>query len=83
MDLAPYINDARAQQLMLLGGGTGTDMPGMHDWNNILGYLDLLAQDHRIAVFTDTLGEILMLVALLWGAGLLVLMQQRRRRNPS
>ena len=78
MDLAPYINDARAQELMLLGGGTGADMPGMHDWNNILGYLDLLAQDHRIAVFADTLGETLMLVALLWGAVLLGLMWQRR-----
>ena len=65
MDLAPYINDARTQELMLLGGGTGADMPGMHDWNNILGYLDLLEQDRRIAVFTDTFGEILMLVALL------------------
>ncbi len=79
MDLAPYINDARAQQLMLLGGGTGADMPGMHDWNNILGYLDLLAQDHRIAVVTDALGETLMLVALLWGGWLLLLMSRRRR----
>jgi len=79
MDLAPYINDARAQELMLLGGGTGVDMPGMHDWNNILGYLDLLAHDHRIAVFADTLGEILMLVALLWGGWLLLLMYRQRR----
>lgn len=79
MDLAPYINDARAQQLMLLGGGTGADMPGRHDWNNILGYLELLTQDHRIAVFTDTLGEILMLVALLWGGWLLVLQYRARR----
>lgn len=78
MDLAPYINDARAQQLMLLGGGTGADMPGMHDWNNLLGYLDLLAQDHSIAVFTDTLGEGLMLVALLWGGYLLQLMYRQR-----
>ncbi len=78
MDLAPYINDARAQQLMLLGGGTGADMPGMHDWNNILGYLNLLAQDHRLAVSVDALGEILMLLALLWGGWLLLLMHRRR-----
>lgn len=74
MDLAPYINDARAQQLMLLGGGTGTDMPGMHDWNNILSYLDLLARDHRIAAIVDGCGEGLMLAALAWGATLLLLM---------
>jgi hypothetical protein len=36
IDMAPYINDARAQSLMLLGGVTGEDVPGYHDWNNIL-----------------------------------------------
>ena len=33
MGLAPYIGDARAMQLTLLGGGSGRDRPGMHDWN--------------------------------------------------
>ena len=28
MDCAPYIGDARALQLPLLGGGTGADRPG-------------------------------------------------------
>nr|NIW43442.1 zinc ribbon domain-containing protein [Gammaproteobacteria bacterium]NIX54537.1 zinc ribbon domain-containing protein [candidate division Zixibacteria bacterium] len=50
MDIAPYINDARAQRLILLGGVTGRDAPrGFHDWNFILGELGLLKADHAIA----------------------------------
>ena len=71
MDLAPYINDARALALPLLGGGTGADRPGFHDWENILGYLGLLEWDHGIAWFTDTLGESLMLLSLVWAGWLL------------
>tara|TARA_B100001123_G_C14865565_1_gene849778 strand:+ start:210 stop:641 length:432 start_codon:yes stop_codon:yes gene_type:complete len=39
MDFAPYIADARAGQIMLLGGVTGADRPGYHDWTNILSRL--------------------------------------------
>jgi hypothetical protein len=42
MDAAPYINDARAGRLILLGGTTGRDQPGYHDWTNILGDLEWL-----------------------------------------
>ena len=42
MDLTPYIDDALVQQLVLLGGRTGVDQPGYHDWNNILGDLNML-----------------------------------------
>jgi len=79
MDLAPYINDARAGQLMLLGGVTGQDMPGVHDWFNILADLRLLQHDHGIAQFVDALGVVIMLLAFAWGAYMLY--QQYRRRR--
>lgn len=78
MDLAPYINDARSLQLMLLGGGTGHDRPGMHDWRNILLELDLLNQDYAIAAFVDTMGEVGMLLAFAWGAVVLYRQYQGR-----
>jgi len=49
MDAAPYINDARAGQLILRGGVTGRDQPGYHDWENILRDLGWLQYDHTIA----------------------------------
>jgi len=67
MDLAPYIDDARSQVLPLVGGGTGADRPGAHDWNNILSDLGLLQQDHRIAWMADALGTVIVLVAFAWG----------------
>jgi hypothetical protein len=74
IDCAPYINDARAQELMLLGGVTGQDVPGIHDWNNILGALGLLKFDHVIANTSHYMGILLMLVSFLWG-GLLLYLQ--------
>lgn len=74
MDSAPYINDARAQVLILLGGVTGREAPGFHDWNNLLGRFGLLAYDHAIARTVHSLGIVLMLVAFVWGG--LVLIRQ-------
>jgi hypothetical protein len=71
VDCAPYINDARAQELMLLGGVTGQDVPGIHDWNNILGTLGLLKLDHFIANTSHWFGILLMLASFLWGGFLL------------
>jgi hypothetical protein len=73
MDLAPYINDARAQELILLGGVNGQDAPGFHDWNNILGTLGLLRLDHVIAHASHHFGILLMIVSFLWGGYLLYL----------
>jgi len=80
MDLAPYINDARAGQLMLLGGVTGTDMPGVHDWKNILTDLGLLQQDHAIAWMTDMMGELFMLISFVWGGTILYLQYQTMKQ---
>jgi hypothetical protein len=71
MDIAPYINDARARQLPLLGGGDGMDRPWMHDWYNILSDLNMLKSDHIIASIVDTLGELVVLLSLAWGGYLL------------
>ena len=68
MDIAPYVNDARARDLMLLGGVTGKDVEDYHDWEYILGSLGWLPYDHRLAHLVQQLGIILMLLSLAWGA---------------
>jgi hypothetical protein len=76
MDIAPYINDARALDLMLIGGVTGKETDG-HDWNNIMTMLGLLEWDHRLAHLTYNVGILLMLGSFLWG-GVLLLNHYRR-----
>jgi len=71
MDIAPYINDARALDLMLIGGVTGKETDG-HDWNNILTMLNLLEWDHRLAHLTYNFGILLMLASFLWGGTILL-----------
>lgn len=71
MDLAPYIADARALRLPLLGGGTGADSPGVHDWENLLRPLGWLPYDTRIATIFDTIGSGVILIALVWAARML------------
>ena len=76
IDMGPYMNDARAQELMLLGGVTGQDVPGYHDWNNILGQLGLLKLDHAIANTSHFFGSFLMIAALFW-CGIILYMQYK------
>ncbi|MBH0189552.1 MAG: zinc ribbon domain-containing protein [Nitrospira sp.] len=71
MDVAPYINDARDMDLMLLGGVTGKETDG-HDWNNILSMLGWLEYDHRLAHLAYNLGIVLMLASFAWGGWLLL-----------
>lgn len=68
IDVAPYIGDAKEQKLMLLGGVTGKDAPGYHDWNNILSRFDLLDQAKLFADISYFLGALLILTALYWSA---------------
>ena len=49
VDLAPYIADARALQLILLGGHTGAEVEG-HDWEFILTQLGVTHLDHQIGM---------------------------------
>ena len=76
MDIAPYIDDARAMDLMLLGGVTGKETDG-HDWNNILTMLGWLEYDHRLAHLAYNFGILLMLASFAWG-GLLLVKHYRR-----
>ena len=76
IDMGPYINDARAQELILIGGVTGQDVPGYHDWNTILGQLGLLKLDHVIANLSHFFGSFLMIAAFLW-CGIILYMQYR------
>jgi hypothetical protein len=71
IDMASYINDARALELTLIGGVTGRERPGFHDWENILGTLGLLNYDHTIASAAMVLGLICMLSACSWAGYLL------------
>ncbi len=73
MDVAVYINDARVQKLILLGGVTGRDVPGYHDWNVILRMLHLLPYDKLIAKLSHGLGVGLMLASFIWGGYILYL----------
>ncbi|MBI5062418.1 MAG: zinc ribbon domain-containing protein [Desulfatitalea sp.] len=68
MDIAPYINDARALDLVLLGGVTGKDVEDYHDWEYLLRTLGLLKMDHALAYLAQGIGILLMVAALLWAA---------------
>ena len=78
IDLAPYINDARALKLMLLGGVTGRDVEDYHDWEFILRKLGLLGYDHLMAQTAHMIGSLLMIIAFVWG-GSVLLIQYRNR----
>jgi len=72
MDIAPYINDARAGVLPLLGGNTGQSAPyGFHDWQFILSETGLLGYDQQLARLSSAIGAFLMVVGLTWGGLLL------------
>lgn len=71
MDIAPYIADARAGELLLLGGVTARDVPGYHDWENILIDLDLMQHDLALGSLAHNLGRLLLLASFVWGGVLL------------
>jgi hypothetical protein len=78
MDLAPYIADARALQLVLLGGRTGAEVEG-HDWEYILQTLGWLHRDLALGRGAFFVGAVLMTAALAWGGTVLV--RQYRTRE--
>lgn len=81
MDCAPYIYDARAGALPLLGGTTGSEHPDFHDWNNMLRRLGWLRHDHAIGKAVMAVGVTLAIAGLVWGA--VLLWRQARRLNLS
>lgn len=77
MDVAVYVNDARALALPLIGGIIGFEDPSFHDWHVILDELNMLHYDRRIASALYGTGILLMLTAFAWG-GLMLYLQFRR-----
>jgi hypothetical protein len=78
IDIAPYINDARKGELMLLGGVTGQEADyGYHDWEFILNEVGLLNYDRVLARLAHGLGVVLMLLSFFWAGYLL----QRQYKN--
>jgi hypothetical protein len=63
VDLGPYIADARALQLVLLGGSTGAEVEG-HDWEAILQALGWLHLDRQLGMGAHLLGSLIMIAAL-------------------
>jgi hypothetical protein len=58
--IAPYVADARAQELPLVGGGE-------HDWAYLLGRFGLMAHDRGLAHGILALGWLLLLATTAWG----------------
>ena len=71
IDIAPYIYDAKARVLTLLGGGTGQDHPEGHDWYVLLNLMDSLDNHAIIAGTVNTLGKLFILLSLIWAGGIL------------
>ena len=71
LDISPYINDARAGQLMLLGGVTGSEVEDYHDWEVLLTKMGMMRYDHELARLSFGFGTLLMLTAMLWGVFIL------------
>jgi len=59
IDLGPYIADARALQIVLLGGFTGAEVEG-HDWEAILTALGWLRFDRAIGRAAHWTGAVIM-----------------------
>lgn len=78
IDLSPYIADARALQLVLLGGRTGAEVEG-HDWEFILTALGATHLDRTIGLSTHYAGVLVMVASIATGAWLLY---DRRREDP-
>jgi len=67
IDLGPYIADARALQLVLLGGFTGAQVEG-HDWEAILTALGWLRHDHMLGLAAHWIGSLAMTGAIGYAA---------------
>jgi hypothetical protein len=82
IDVAPYIADARALQMVLLGGKTGAEVEG-HDWEYLLNAMGVAHRDHAIAAAVQALGILTMAGGLLWGASVVLNQAGMFRRSDS
>lgn len=63
LDLAPYIYDAKAPQLTMIGGHTGENGP--HDWIYLLGEFNQIANAPVYGGMAHKLGVLIVVMALL------------------
>jgi hypothetical protein len=70
VDLAPYIADAQALRLVLLGGRTGAEVDG-HDWEYLLTTLGMLHRARPLGAVAHVAGLLVMGGALAFGAAIL------------
>jgi hypothetical protein len=81
LDIAPYIDDARAGQLPLTGGNLGHSSPyGFHDWEFLLTETGLLSYDHMLARVSHGVGSLAITLSIAW-AGYLLYRQFPRRQE--
>jgi hypothetical protein len=74
VNLAAYVGDARALELPLVGLGPDPQ----HDWAYLLGHLDMLQYDRRIAAILRLGAVVILGASLVLGAWLCLLMARRR-----
>lgn len=67
LDVAPYIADARALRLVLLGGKTGAEVEG-HDWEYLLSQLGWMHLDRTLGWWAHGLGLLIMVASLVFAA---------------
>jgi hypothetical protein len=67
VDLAPYIADARALRMVLLGGRTGAEVEG-HDWEFILTELGATHLDRAIGMTTYAIDLAVMIASLIYAS---------------
>ena len=77
MDLAAYIYDAMAPQLILLGGHTGEDGP--HDWIFLLERFGAIRHAQTLGALAHKIGMVLIVIAIAAAAAILVRHQRARR----
>lgn len=72
LDLAPYIGDAQAGVLPMVGGNFGHSSPyGFHDFEYLLTETSLLRYDSTLAKLAHVSGSLVMIAAMVW-AGCLI-----------
>lgn len=69
-EVARYVADARGGRLVLLGGRTGRDAPGSHDWRNLLEWTGLLEWDVTLGWVVHLVGVSAMALGLGWAGWL-------------
>jgi hypothetical protein len=67
VDLAPYIADARALRMILLGGRTGAEVEG-HDWEFILTQIGMTHLDRGFGLTAYAIGIAVMIASLAFAA---------------